>query len=171
MLIDELVKRGASRLSLEARVFGGAHVNGGRHSLKVSEGVPPGRADLPPPGLRLSVEKSGANSIARPVDGEAADRQTPSVDVLFRSAARVVRPHALGLMLAGMGANRARAVTGMHEVESWNDAQDQASCVLFGMPREAIAAGPAREALPLGHIAAALIGRLRGTAASSLSRV
>jgi len=135
------------------------------------ERVLPGHAYIAPGGFHLSVERSGANYIARVRDGEPVNRHKPSVEVLFQSAARVVGPNALGVMLTGMGADGARAMREMRDAGSWNVAQDEASCVVFGMPREAIAHGAANEVLPLGQIAAALIDRLRSTAGMSTTRV
>jgi two-component system chemotaxis response regulator CheB len=135
------------------------------------ERVLPGHAYIAPGGLHLSVERSGANYIARVRDGEPVNRHKPSVQVLFDSAARVVGPNALGLMLTGMGADGAQAMRTMRDAGSWNVCQDEASCVVFGMPREAIAHGAAHEVLPLARIAPALIERLRSTAGIHTSRV
>jgi two-component system chemotaxis response regulator CheB len=135
------------------------------------ERVIPGHAYIAPGGLHLSVERSGANYIARVRDGEPVNRHKPSVEVLFDSAARVVGPNALGVMLTGMGADGARAMKTMRDAGSWNLVQDEASCVVFGMPREAIAHGAAHEVLPLARIAPALVERLRSTAGLHTSRV
>ncbi len=135
------------------------------------ERILPGHAYIAPGGFHLSVERSGANYIARVVDGEPVNRHKPSVEVLFKSAARVVGPNAFGLMLTGMGADGASAMKEMRDAGSYNLAQDEASCVVFGMPREAIAAGAAHEVLPLTQIAAKLIERLRSTNALAHSRV
>jgi len=135
------------------------------------ERVLPGHAYIAPGGLHLSVERSGANYIARVQDGEAVNRHKPSVEVLFKSAARVAGPNALGIMLTGMGADGAKAMREMREAGSYNLVQDEASCVVFGMPREAIAAGAAHEVLPLGQIAPRLLERLRSTAGVSINRV
>ena len=135
------------------------------------ERVIPGHAYIAPGGLHLSVERSGANYIARVRDGEPVNRHKPSVEVLFDSAARVVGPNALGVMLTGMGGDGARAMKTMRDAGSWNLCQDEASCVVFGMPREAIAHGAAHEVLPLARIAPALIERLRSTAGMHTSRV
>ena len=124
------------------------------------ERVLPGHAYIAPGGLHLSVERSGANYVARVTDGERVNRHKPSVDVLFRSAARVVGPNALGIMLTGMGGDGARAMKEMRDEGSYNFVQDEASCIVFGMPREAIAEGAADEILPLGAIATALLARL-----------
>jgi two-component system chemotaxis response regulator CheB len=131
----------------------------------------PGHAYIAPGGFHLSVERSGANYIARVQDGEPVNRHKPSVEVLFKSAARVVGPNALALMLTGMGADGAHAMKEMRDAGSYNVVQDEASCVVFGMPREAIAAGAADEVLPLTQIAPRLIERLRSTAGVSINRL
>ena len=135
------------------------------------ERVLPGHAYIAPGGLHLSVERSGANYIARVSDGEPVNRHKPSVEVLFKSAARVVGPNALAIMLTGMGADGATAMKEMQDAGSWNLVQDEASCVVFGMPREAIAAGAAHEVLPLSHIAPKLLERLRSAGGVSINRV
>jgi two-component system chemotaxis response regulator CheB len=135
------------------------------------ERILPGHAYIAPGGLHLSVERSGANYIARVQDGEPVNRHKPSVEVLFQSAARVVGPNALGIMLTGMGADGAKAMREMRDAGSWNLVQDEASCVVFGMPREAIAHGAANEVLPLTQIAPKLIERLRSTHGASLNRI
>ncbi len=131
----------------------------------------PGHAYIAPGGLHLSVERSGANYIARVQETEPVNRHRPSVEVLFKSAARVVGPNALAIMLTGMGADGATAMKEMRDAGSYNFVQDEASCVVFGMPREAIAAGAANEVLPLSQIAPKLIERLRSMVGISHSRV
>ena len=135
------------------------------------ERILPGHAYIAPGGFHLSVERSGANYVARVSDGEPVNRHKPSVEVLFESAARVVGQNALGIMLTGMGADGAKAMRTMREAGSYNVCQDEATCVVFGMPREAIAHGAANEVLPLGKIAGHVIERLRSTAGLSLNRV
>jgi two-component system chemotaxis response regulator CheB len=125
------------------------------------ERVLPGHAYIAPGGFHLSVERSGANYIARVTDGDPVNRHKPSVEVLFNSAARVVGPNALAVMLTGMGADGAKAMRTMRDAGSFNIAQDEASCVVFGMPKEAIAHGAAHEVLSLNRIAPRLIERLR----------
>lgn len=133
--------------------------------------VIPGHAYIAPGGLHLSVERSGANYVARVRDGDPVNRHKPSVEVLFESAARVVGQNALGVMLTGMGADGARAMKTMRDAGSYNICQDEASCVVFGMPREAIAHGAADEVLPLQRIAPALLERLRSTVGAAIHRV
>jgi len=135
------------------------------------ERILPGHAYIAPGGFHLSVERSGANYIARVSDGEPVNRHKPSVEVLFESAARVVGQNAMGIMLTGMGADGAKAMRTMRDAGSYNVCQDEATCVVFGMPREAIAAGAANEVLPLGKIAPHLIERLRSTSGLSMNRV
>ena len=135
------------------------------------ERVLPGHAYIAPGGRHLSIERSGANYVARVQDTEPVNRHRPSVEVLFKSAARVVGPNAIGIMLTGMGADGAKAMKEMRDAGSYNYVQDEASCVVFGMPREAIQAGAAHEVLPLTQIAPQLIERLRSTAGLSLNRV
>lgn len=135
------------------------------------ERVLPGHAYIAPGGFHLSVERSGANYIARVQDGEPVNRHKPSVEVLFDSAARLVGRNALGVMLTGMGGDGARAMRTMRDAGSYNLVQDEATCVVFGMPREAIAHGAAHEVLPLTKIAPRLIEWLRANAGASTSRV
>lgn len=135
------------------------------------ERILPGHAYIAPGGLHLSVERSGANYIARVQDTEPVMRHRPSVEVLFKSAARVVGPNALGVMLTGMGADGATAMKAMRDAGSYNLVQDEASCVVFGMPKEAIAAGAAHEVLPLSKIAPKLIERLRSSFGTATHRV
>jgi two-component system chemotaxis response regulator CheB len=89
---------------------------------------------------------------------------------LFNSAARVVGPNALGIMLTGMGADGAQAMRAMKDAGAYNLVQDEASCVVFGMPREAINAGAANEVLPLKEIAPRLLEKLRSSG-GALTRV
>jgi two-component system, chemotaxis family, protein-glutamate methylesterase/glutaminase len=135
------------------------------------ERVLPGHAYIAPGGHHLAVQRSGANYIARVYAGQPVNRHTPSVEVLFTSAAHVVGRNALGVMLTGMGADGASAMRAMRDAGSWNVAQDEASCVVFGMPREAIAQGAAHEVLPLKQIAPRLVEWLRTHAGLTTSRV
>jgi two-component system chemotaxis response regulator CheB len=135
------------------------------------ERILPGHAYIAPGGFHLSVERSGANYIARVQAGEPVNRHMPSVEVLFKSAARVVGPNAISIMLTGMGADGARAMREMKDAGAYCVAQDEASCVVFGMPREAINAGAVHEVLPLTDIAQHVLDHLRATVGQSLSRV
>jgi two-component system chemotaxis response regulator CheB len=121
----------------------------------------PGHAYIAPGGRQFRVDRSGANYVAVVEDTEPVNRHKPSVEVLFKSAARVLGPNAYGIMLTGMGADGASAMKEMKDAGSYNYVQDEASCVVFGMPKMAIQAGAADEVLPLLQIADALLERIR----------
>jgi len=126
------------------------------------ERILPGHAYIAPGGRQFAVARSGANYVAVVNDDPPVNRHKPSVEVLFKSAAAVIGRNAYGIMLTGMGADGAAAMREMKDAGSYNYVQDEASCIVFGMPREAIAHGAADEVLPLTQIAPALVTRLRG---------
>ena len=135
------------------------------------ERILPGHAYIAPGGTQFHVARSGANYVAVVDDGPPVNRHKPSVEVLFKSAASVVGRNAFGIMLTGMGADGATAMREMKDAGSYNYVQDEASCIVFGMPREAIAKGAADEVLPLVQIAPALVARLRGTSDRGYHRI
>jgi len=124
------------------------------------ERILPGHAYIAPGGKQFCVERSGANCLAVVEDSEPVNRHKPSVEVLFKSAAKVVGRNAYGVLLTGMGNDGARALREMKDAGSYNYVQDEASCIVFGMPREAILHGAADEVLPPAEIAQALILRV-----------
>lgn len=124
------------------------------------ERILPGHAYIAPGGRQFRIERSGANYMAVVEDAPPVNRHRPSVEVLFLSAAALVGRNAYGIMLTGMGNDGARAMREMRDKGSYNYAQDEASCVVFGMPKEAIAHGAVDEVLPLNQIAPALLARL-----------
>jgi two-component system chemotaxis response regulator CheB len=124
------------------------------------ERILPGHAYIAPGGKQFRIDRSGSNYVAVVEDTEPVNRHKPSVEVLFKSAAKVLGPNAYGIMLTGMGADGALAMKEMRDAGSYNICQDEASCVVFGMPRMAIQAGAANEVLPLKQIAAALLEKL-----------
>jgi len=126
------------------------------------ERILPGHAYIAPGGKQFRIDRSGANYICVVEDGEPVNRHKPSVEVLFRSAAHVVGRNAYGVMLTGMGNDGAKAMKEMRDAGSYNFVQDESSCVVFGMPREAILHGAADEVLPLTAIAPALLAKLAG---------
>jgi two-component system chemotaxis response regulator CheB len=127
-----------------------------------NERVLPGHAYIAPGHSHLYLTRSGANYMTRIDQADPVNRHRPSVDVLFRSAAQAAGKNAVGVILTGMGKDGAAGMLEMRTAGAHNFAQDEASCVVFGMPREAIAVGAAHEvgalqALPgmvLGHLAA-----------------
>ncbi len=116
-----------------------------------------GLALVAPGGLHLSLRKSGAEYYAVVADGPPVNRHKPSVDVLFRSAASCAGRDALGIILTGMGDDGARGMRQMREAGARTLAQDEASCVVFGMPKEAIAMGGVSAVLPLAGMAQAVL--------------
>lgn len=118
------------------------------------ERVRSGHAYIAPGDRHLTLARSGADYVIALDDGPAVNHHRPSVDVLFASVARHAGPNACGVMLTGMGKDGARGMLAMKQAGAVNLAQDEASCIVFGMPREAIAVGAVDEVLPLSRIAA-----------------
>ncbi len=118
-----------------------------------NERILPGYAYIAPGHSHLLLKRSGARYIVDLSQGPLVNRHRPSVDVLFRSAANVAGANALGIILTGMGKDGVHGLLEMKQAGSHTIAQDEASCVVFGMPKEAIAAGAVSEILPLQHIA------------------
>jgi two-component system chemotaxis response regulator CheB len=131
------------------------------------ERVLPGHAYIAPGSHHLLLKKSGANYMTALSDAEPVNRHRPSVELLFRSGAQVAGPSVIGVMLTGMGKDGAVAMREMRDAGAWNVVQDEASCVVFGMPREAIAAGAANEVAPLKEIAGRVLGHLSRMGASN----
>jgi len=123
----------------------------------------PGHAYIAPGGKHFRIDRSGANYVAVVEDGDPVNRHRPSVEVLFRSGAKVVGRNAYAIMLTGMGNDGAKAMREMKDAGSYNFVQDEASSVVFGMPKEAIAHGAADEVLPLKEIALALVKKINTT--------
>ena len=124
------------------------------------ERILPGHAYIAPGGKQFSISRSGANYVAVVQDGEPVNRHRPSVEVLFKSCAQYAGRNAYGIMLTGMGNDGALAMKEMRDQGSYNYVQNEATCVVFGMPREAIQAGAADEVLPLNQIADALLAKI-----------
>ncbi|HRL77342.1 MAG TPA: chemotaxis response regulator protein-glutamate methylesterase [Candidatus Accumulibacter phosphatis] len=119
--------------------------------------VLPGRALIAPGGRHLLLKRNGAQYHVEVVDGPPVNRHRPSVDVLFRSVARFAGSNAVGVIMTGMGDDGARGLKEMRDAGATTIAQDEASCVVFGMPREAIKLGAVDQVLPLSQIAPALV--------------
>ena len=121
------------------------------------ERILPGHAYIAPGDAHLKLARSGANYVARLDDGPPVNRHRPSVDVLFHSAATQAGRNAIGVLLTGMGKDGAAGLLEMRQAGAATLAQDEASCVVYGMPREAVALGAAAEVLPLEEIAPRLL--------------
>jgi two-component system chemotaxis response regulator CheB len=124
------------------------------------ERVLPGHAYIAPGHSHLLLARSGANYVTRIEQTPPVNRHRPSVDVLFRSAAQAAGKNAVGVILTGMGKDGAAGMLEMKEAGAHNFAQDEASCVVFGMPREAIALGAAHEIGALGALPGMVLGHL-----------
>ena len=116
------------------------------------ERVLPGHAYIAPGHSHLMLARSGANYLTRIDQADPVNRHRPSVDVLFRSAALSAGKNAVGVILTGMGKDGALGMLDMKNAGAHNFAQDEASCVVFGMPREAIAVGATHEVGPLTEL-------------------
>jgi two-component system chemotaxis response regulator CheB len=134
------------------------------------EDLAPGVALLSPHGKHMLVARSGAGYIARLKDGPAVQYQRPSVDVLFQSVANTVGPNAVGVLMTGMGADGAKGLLAMREAGGRTIAEAEESCVVFGMPKEAIALGAATEVQPLPEIPRAILKALGKRAEAAVSR-
>jgi two-component system, chemotaxis family, protein-glutamate methylesterase/glutaminase len=130
---------------------------------KDGDRILPGHALLAPGGHQMEVIRHGMEYAVRVYRGERVNRHLPSVDVLFSSCAKHLGKNAVGVLLTGMGADGAKGMLEMKEARAFTIAQDEATCVVFGMPREAILLGAVDQVLPLGRIPAALVQRLGGT--------
>ncbi len=114
--------------------------------------VLPGHALIAPGGYHMEVQRSGAQYVAKVFRGPAVNRHCPSVDVLFRSVAKHAGRNATGIIMTGMGDDGARGLLEMRNMGARTIAQDEASCVVFGMPKEAINIGAAAEIVALGDL-------------------
>lgn len=126
------------------------------------DSVIPGRALIAPGNRHLLLKRSGARYYVEVKDGPLVSRHRPSVDVLFRSAARYAGRNAIGVIMTGMGDDGAKGLLELRQAGAVTLAQDEASCVVFGMPKEAIRLGAAGSVLPLAEVAPAVLRAYRG---------
>lgn len=125
------------------------------------ERVLPGHVYLAPGGdTHMKLGRSGANYVIELEDSAPVNRHRPSVDVLFNSAAQAAGSNAIGVILTGMGKDGAAGLLAMRQAGAHTLAQDEASCVVFGMPREAIALGAAAEVVSLWEMSERILTRL-----------
>jgi two-component system chemotaxis response regulator CheB len=125
------------------------------------EVIQPGHIYLAPGHSHLLLEPCGGGYCTALSKDPPVNRHRPSVEVLFRSAAKLLGGNAVGVMLTGMGKDGAAAMLEMHRAGAYNFAQDEASCVVFGMPREAIALGAVDEVVPLEKMAERVLAHLK----------
>jgi two-component system chemotaxis response regulator CheB len=130
---------------------------------EASDGDPlrTGHALIAPGNRHMLVDRSGDQLVVRIVDGPLVSRHRPSVDVLFRSVAAAVGPKAVGIIMTGMGDDGAEGLCEMKAAGATTIAQDEASCIVFGMPKEAISRGAVDIIIPLDKIASAALNAQR----------
>jgi two-component system chemotaxis response regulator CheB len=116
------------------------------------ESVIQGRVLIAPGNLHTLLKRSGARYYVEVKDGPLVSRHRPSVDVLFRSAARYAGSNAIAVIMTGMGDDGARGMMEIREAGGYTIAQDESSCVVFGMPKEAIKLGAVDKVVPLSRI-------------------
>lgn len=124
---------------------------------KNGDRVMPGLALIAPGGRHMLLKRSGAQYHVEIVDGPLINRHRPSVDALFRSVAKYAGKNALGVIMTGMGDDGARGLKEMHDTGAYTVAQDEASCVVYGMPREAVKLGGVSISVPLSGIAQTIL--------------
>lgn len=128
--------------------------------------VQPGQVLLAPGNLHMLLVRNGSRYTVKVEEGPHVSRHRPSVDVLFRSVAQAAGRNAMGMILTGMGDDGARGLLEMRQMGSLTLAQDEATCVVFGMPKEAIQRGAAVRTLPLSKMAGEIVSLGRKAAAS-----
>jgi len=121
-----------------------------------------GQALVAPGNKHMLLKRSGARYFVETRDGPLVSRHRPSVDVLFRSAARYGGKNVVGVMMTGMGDDGAKGMLEMKQAGAFNIAQDESTCVVFGMPAEAIKLGAVDRVLPLGNIASEAVRLCQG---------
>ncbi|CAI4033027.1 protein-glutamate methylesterase/protein glutamine deamidase [Nitrospira tepida] len=134
-----------------------------RISVKEAEdgdSVLPGHALLAPGNYHMVLVRSGARYSVRLTQEEPVNRHRPSVDVMFDSVARTAGANSVGVILTGMGNDGAKGLLAMKQAGAITIAQDEATCVVFGMPKEAIKLGGVDQVLPLSQIAQAVLDRI-----------
>lgn len=124
------------------------------------DSVLPGHALIAPGNYHMTLVRSGARYTVHINQDPPVNRHRPSVDVMFASVARYAGANAVGIILTGMGGDGAKEMLTMKQAGAFTIAQDEASCVVFGMPKEAIKAGAADKVLPLDDIAGAILAHV-----------
>jgi two-component system, chemotaxis family, protein-glutamate methylesterase/glutaminase len=122
-----------------------------------NDSVTPGLALIAPGNYHMILRRSGARYYVEVKTGPMVHHQRPAVDILFKSTARYAGANAIGVILTGMGADGAEGLLEMKRAGAGTIAQDEQSCVVFGMPKEAIKMGAADRVLPLDHIASEMM--------------
>jgi two-component system chemotaxis response regulator CheB len=128
---------------------------------QTNDRVVPGTALIAPGGRHMLLRRNGAQYFVEVMDGPLVNRHRPSVDVLFRSVAKCAGANALGVIMTGMGDDGASGLLEMRRAGAQTVAQDEESCVVFGMPKEALRRGAVMRTVPLGAIANEIMAQQR----------
>lgn len=128
---------------------------------KDGDSVIPGQALLAPGNYHMELHRSGARYHVNITQAPPVNRHRPSVDVMFHSVAKYAGANSMGIILTGMGNDGAAGMLAMKQAGAYNIAQNEESCVVFGMPKEAIKAGGVDKILPLSEIPAAVLNRVQ----------
>lgn len=128
---------------------------------KGGERILPGHAYLAPGGFHLVVARSGADYIVKLSDAEPVHRHRPAVDVMMESVARVGGKNVIGVLLTGMGKDGAQGMLAIRNQGGYTFAQDEISCVVYGMPKEAVAVGGVDQTLDLSKMGEAILAKLK----------
>jgi two-component system chemotaxis response regulator CheB len=123
--------------------------------------VLPGQALIAPGNMHMLLKRSGARYHVEVKDGPLVNRHRPAVDVLFRSVSRYAGKNAIGVIMTGMGDDGARGLLEMKNEGAFTLAQDEKSCIVFGMPKEAIKLNAVSEILPLNQLSPYIINKLK----------
>jgi two-component system, chemotaxis family, protein-glutamate methylesterase/glutaminase len=138
---------------------------------KAGDRVMPGRALIAPGGRHMLLKRSGAQYHVDVIDGPLVSRHRPSVDVLFRSVAKCAGKNALGIIMTGMGDDGAHGLKELHDMGARTLAQDEATCVVYGMPKEAVKLGAVDRVLPLGEIHLEILRTPHGAGSAPNQRI
>jgi two-component system chemotaxis response regulator CheB len=120
------------------------------------------RALIAPGGKHMLLRRTGAQYYVEVLDGPLVNRHRPSVDVLFRSVAKCAGANALGVIMTGMGDDGAAGLLEMRKAGAHTVAQDEASCVVYGMPKEAVKRGGVEKSVPLNAVGREIMQQLSG---------
>lgn len=131
------------------------------HEAEDGDIVQKGQALIAPGNHHMLLKRQGMSYYVEIKDGPLVSRHRPSVDVLFRSAARYAGKNAIGIIMTGMGDDGAKGMKEMHDAGAFNIAQDEASCIVYGMPAEAVKAGAVDKIAPLDEIAAVMLNNAK----------
>jgi two-component system chemotaxis response regulator CheB len=137
----------------------------GLSKMTVSEGVHgervlPGHVYIAPGHSHMLIRRSGSNYVIELNQSSPVNHHRPSVEVLFRSAAQCAGANAIGVMLTGMGKDGAVGMLEMRQAGAYNFAQDEASCVVYGMPRAAVEIGATHESVPIAEMARRVLAKV-----------